>query len=186
MTSYPVGEREAERLAAVLNCGILDTADDPKFDRITRIVCHALRVPMALISIVDERRQWFKSRHGLDVRETPREWAFCAHAVCGTAPFVVRDATADPAFSSNPLVTGPPHIRFYAGMPLLDRSGLALGTLCVLDVVPRELSTEDFATLHDLGEFCAHIIMVDRAKDEHEGVTHPPVGGADAATSGTV
>ena len=159
MTGYPIGERESERVEAVLACGILDTADDPKFDRLTRLACHALGVPMALVSIVDDRRQWFKSRHGLDARETPRKWAFCNYAIQGTEPFIVEDAAADPMFADNPLVTGHPFIRFYAGAPLIDRSGYALGTLCVLDVVPRRIDAVQISVLQDLAHFCSHIIM---------------------------
>ncbi|CAJ0737913.1 hypothetical protein R16034_00893 [Ralstonia edaphis] len=158
MSDYPVGARESERVEAVLACGILDTADDPKFDRLTRLACHALGVPMALVSIVDDRRQWFKSRHGLDTRETPRKWAFCNYAILGAEPFIVEDAAADPTFADNPLVTGHPFIRFYAGAPLVDRAGYALGTLCVLDVVPRQIDAAQIAVLQDLAHFCSHII----------------------------
>lgn len=158
MTDHSADARESARVEAVLACGILDTADDPKFDRLTRLACHALGVPMALVSIVDDRRQWFKSRHGLDTRETPRKWAFCNYAIQGTEPFIVEDAAADPLFADNPLVTGHPFIRFYAGAPLFDRSGYALGTLCVLDVVPRQIDAAQIAVLQDLAHFCSHII----------------------------
>ncbi|MET3445469.1 GAF domain-containing protein [Ralstonia sp. 1138] len=161
MNDHSADARERARVQAVLACGILDTADDPKFDRFTRLACHALGVPMALVSIVDDRRQWFKSRHGLDVRETPRDWAFCTYAIQGTEPFIVEDAAADPLFANNPLVTGHPFIRFYAGVPLLDRSGYALGTLCVLDVVPRQIDAAQIADLQDLAHLCSHLITSD-------------------------
>ena len=128
---------EAARLAALNSLGVLDTPPEPELDVITALAADRLDCPIALISLVDDYRQWFKSRHGLDVTETPRSIAFCHHAIQSPEVMVVPDARADARFAKNPLVTGPPHIRFYAGAPLMSRSGHNIGTLCVLDHQPR-------------------------------------------------
>ncbi len=141
---------ETRRLAELHALAILDTPREERFDRITRIAAASLDVPIALISLVDQDRQWFKSCIGLDVRETPREVAFCAHAVEQGADVVVPDTLLDDRFADNPLVTDGPRIRFYAGAPLLTRTGSCLGTLCVVDTRPRQLSSDELTTLHDL------------------------------------
>lgn len=140
---------ESERLCALLATGLLDTPGDEQFDRITRLVAHCFAVPIALISLVDERRQWFKSRYGLAVRETARSHAFCAHAVEAGRMLIVEDAQRDPRFADNPLVTGGPLIRFYAGEPVFSAGGYALGTLCMIDTVPRQLDAAQIACLRD-------------------------------------
>ena len=117
--------------------GILDTPPEDRFDRITRLAASLFDVPMALISLVDRERQWFKSTHGLNVRETSRETSFCAHAVASRNPLVVPDTFQDLRFTDNPLVSGAPRIRFYAGYPLFVRN-CCVGTLCILDHRPRE------------------------------------------------
>ncbi|VXB12252.1 PAS domain S-box-containing protein/diguanylate cyclase (GGDEF) domain-containing protein [Massilia sp. 9I] len=129
---------------------LLDTPPEPVFDRVTRLASRLLDVPMALFSLVDADRQWFKSRVGLEVDETPREDAFCAHAIGMSAPLVVNDAQQDARFSDNPLVNGPPNIRFYAGVPIRTTAGLAIGTLCALDTKPRTFSEEEVQVLGDL------------------------------------
>ncbi len=129
---------------------LLDTPPEPVFDRVTRLASRLLDVPMALFSLVDADRQWFKSRVGLDTQETPREDAFCAHAIGMSAPLVVNDAQQDARFSDNPLVNGPPNIRFYAGVPIRTTAGLAIGTLCALDTKPRTFSEEEVQVLGDL------------------------------------
>ena len=143
---------EPERLELLAALKILDTAPEPIFDQVTRLTSRLLNVPIALFSLVDADRQWFKSRVGLDVHETPREQAFCAHAILHTSPLVVPDATADSRFSDNPLVTGNPNIRFYAGVPIRTTGGLALGTLCAIDSKPRQLSDDQLETMRDLAD----------------------------------
>jgi len=137
----PLPTHESERLAALKSYQVLDTAGEQSYDDITALAAHICEVPIAMISLVDEARQWFKSKVGLEQQETSREIAFCAHAILKHEPLIVRDAVKDCRFSENPLVTGEPHIRFYAGFPLVNPEGLALGTLCVVDREPRQLST---------------------------------------------
>ena len=139
-TDGGVGLPEEQRLAALKRFGVLDTPPEAAFDELTALAAHLCGAPMALVSLVDERRQWFKARLGMDLCETTREVSFCAHALSGPEPLVVEDATMDVRFSGNPLVTGEPHLRFYAGVPLVVAGGHVLGTLCVLDVVPRGIS----------------------------------------------
>jgi diguanylate cyclase (GGDEF)-like protein len=146
----PIPSDESGRLSALERYGVLDTEPEPAFDRITAIASRVLGVPIALVSLVDSERQWFKSRVGLDAHETHRDFAFCAHAILKDAPLVVPDACHDQRFAENPLVVGAPHIRFYAGAPLQSPDGFKLGTLCAIDIRPRELSAEQLATLRDL------------------------------------
>lgn len=148
--SLPPDEPARQELLESLD--ILDTAPEPVFDRITRLTARLLDVPIAVFSLVDKDRQWFKSRIGLDVQHTSREAAFCAHAILQSAPSVVPDAAADPRFEDNALVTGDPHIRFYAGVPIRSAAGHALGTLCAIDSRPRQLSAADLETLRDLAD----------------------------------
>ena len=148
--TIPVPERERERIEALRRYEILDTPPEENFDRITRIIAAYLNVPIALVSLVDETRQWFKSRYGLDAEETPRQVAFCAHAIMGDTPMVVGNATRDPRFANNPLVTGQPDIRFYCGAPLRTRDGFNLGTLCAIDQRPRRVTKEQQRVLTDL------------------------------------
>lgn len=146
----PVPANEARRLRALRRLNILDTPAEEVFDEVTRLCAEMLDVPMALVSLVDEQRQWFKSRVGLNARETARSVAFCAHAINLPETLVVEDATRDPRFADNPLVRGPMHIRFYAGVPLTLPDGEALGTLCVIDRVPRSLSPQQKTLLEVL------------------------------------
>ena len=133
---------ENERLRALLDLDVLDTEPEEDFDALTQLASHICGTPIALVSLVDGQRQWFKSRVGLAATETPREVSFCGHVVESGELLVVPDANADERFLDNPLVTGDPNVRFYAGAPLTDRLGHTLGTLCVIDHAPRQLSAE--------------------------------------------
>ena len=146
----PIPESEPERLRDLRRYDVLDSHSEENFDRITRIASAILNTPIALVSLVDENRQWFKSRVGLDLRETPRDLAFCAHAILANDVMVVADASLDPRFGKNPLVTSEPKIRFYAGAPLLSPSGHNLGTLCVIDREPRQVKPSQIRALEDL------------------------------------
>jgi len=136
-------------LAALRELKLLDSRPSPAFDRVTRVAATALDVPIMLISLVDESRQWFLSRVGLEAAETSRDVSFCAHAVYECRPLIVPDATEDVRFVNNPLVIGEPHIRAYAGMPIYTRAGYALGTLCAIDTVPRDFSALQMDSLQD-------------------------------------
>lgn len=146
----PLPENEKERLQALERCGILGTPPEPAYDQITELAASICGTPIALVSFVDSARQWFKSRVGLNTGEMPRDTAFCAHTILGRAVVVVPDAAADPRFADNPLVTSEPRVRFYAGAPLITSGGHALGTLCVLDHVPRQLSQQQRLALQVL------------------------------------
>lgn len=146
--TFPADEKE--RIVALTSLKILDTPPEEKFDRITRIAQIIFDVPIALVSLVDENRQWFKSCMGLSERETPRSMSFCAHAILNNEVMVIEDATKDPRFSDNELVTGNPYIKFYAGKPLRDNNNHMLGTLCIIDTAPRKLSKADTRILSDL------------------------------------
>ncbi len=150
MIPPPLPPDEPDRLADLRALGILDTPAEERFDRLTRLAQDLFGVPIALVSLIDEDRQWFKSRQGLDAAETPREVSFCGHAILGDEVFVVPDATDDPRFQDNPLVTGDPDIRFYAGAPLHTPSGHRVGTLCVIDSEPRPWTEAQGRALQDL------------------------------------
>ena len=147
---FPIPENEADRLNTLRGYGILDTHPEERFDDLTRLAASICGTPISVISLVDEDRQWFKSKTGIETSQTPREHAFCAHAIMSPELFVVPDAAADPRFASNPLVLGEPHVRFYAGAPLTAPNGDRLGALCVIDRVPRQLSREQLEALRIL------------------------------------
>lgn len=144
---------EDRRLATLHALGLLDTLPEDRFDAITRVAARLFNVPIALISLVDAHRQWFKSRVGLDASETPREISFCGHAINQHGIFLVPDASADTRFADNPLVTGEPKIRFYAGRPFAAPGGEKLGTLCLIDRRPHALNAAEHALLNELGNW---------------------------------
>jgi PAS domain S-box-containing protein len=154
-TSAPLPPDEARRHAVLLDLNLLDTPPQASFDRITRMATHLFKVPIALVSLVDTDRQWFKSRVGVALTETPRSVSFCAHAILQDDVMVVRDARADARFADNPLVRGETAARFYAGSPIDVRDGMRIGTLCIIDSVPREFSDADRAMLRDLAGMVA-------------------------------
>jgi signal transduction histidine kinase len=161
----PPPEREAARLAALHESAVLDTTAEPIYDDLTALAAQICGTPIALISLVDADRQWFKSRVGLEVPKTPRELAFCAHAILApTDLFEVEDASRDPRFAGNPLVTGAPDIRFYAGSPVLSEEGLPLGTLCVIDRAPRQLTDSQRTALRAVGRLASELLR-DRRRD---------------------
>ena len=151
---------EEARLRALRESGLLDTAPEERFDRFTRIAAALFEVPIAFISLVDKERQWFKSRKGIDVTETPRDQAFCAHAILRNDIMQVSDAHADERFADNPLVTHGPRVRFYAGAPLSIGQGSPVGTLCVLDHRPRSLDEDQLKLLRDLSKLVERELLI--------------------------
>jgi GGDEF domain-containing protein len=147
-----IPENEPGRLATLRSLSILDTPREDRFDRFTRLAARVFDMPIALISLVDESRQWFKSVQGFDGSETPREFSFCAHAIHDDGVFEVRNSRRDSRFRDNPLVIEQPHIRYYAGAPLVTPDGNRMGTLCIIDRVPRQLRNDDKRLLKDLAD----------------------------------
>ena len=168
MIAAEIPKDEAQRLAAVMQCGVLDTEPERDFDDLTSLASELLDVPIALVTLVDADRQWFKSRVGLDASESGRDAAFCSHAILGDDLFVVSDASKDERFHDNPFVTEPPHIRFYAGAPLRSEEGHAYGTLCVIDDRPRELSEKHAAILRGLARQATAQLELRRTNRELE------------------
>jgi PAS domain S-box-containing protein len=150
MISPAIPVNEIERLAALKNTGLLDDLTTGDFDRFTRLAQALFGCKISLFSLIDEKRQWFKSRQGTALKETPRDISFCAHAVFDNQLLYVPDATIDARFANNPLVTGEPAIRLYAGLPLHSVDGFPLGTLCIIDDIPRELNSLQLTLLADL------------------------------------
>lgn len=175
-----MSSNDGARVAALQKYAILDSEPEQAFDDLTLLASYVCRTPIALISLVDEDRQWFKSKVGISASETSRDIAFCSTAIQQAEVLVVPDTLQDERFRSNPLVTSEPHIRFYAGAPLINEDGYALGTLCVIDRTPREMGSEQQAALKALSrlvlaqmEFRRNLILLkealsDRTREEHE------------------
>lgn len=180
MTAPMLQKDDASRVAALEKYAILDTDPEQAFDDLTLLASFICRTPIALISLVDGKRQWFKSRVGITQSETSRDIAFCSTAIQQSEVFVVPDALKDERFRNNPLVVSEPHIRFYAGAPLINEDGFALGTLCVVDRTPRELEPDQKDALKALSrlvlaqlEFRRNLVLLkealsDRTKEEHQ------------------
>jgi diguanylate cyclase (GGDEF)-like protein len=179
MPAAPLRQDEGQRIAAVRELGLLDTPAEDRFDAFTRLARAITDTPIALFSMVDEHRQWFKARDGLDARETPRDQAFCAHAILAPHQvLVVEDATKDPRFADNPLVTGPPSIRFYAGAPVRAPSGHPVGTLCVIDTAPRTMPGDLAERLADLARGVSEMLTLHTALQHLHGlVSHDSLTG---------
>ena len=148
--SAPIPLNETKRLKVLWQYDVLDTVPEEVFDDLTELAARICEAPIALITLVDEKRQWFKSKVGVTINETSRDISFCAHAINQEDLFIVPDATLDPRFADSPLVVSEPKIRFYAGAPLITPDGYTLGTLCVIDKVPRELRSEQKQALRIL------------------------------------
>src|ERR1700688_956174 len=147
----PITSSEASRVAALNRYAILDSEPEQSFDDLVSLAAHICKAPMALLSLVDDHRQWFKSKFGVQMEETPRESSICAHAIQQGDLFIVPDTLQDQRFRENPLVVQEPRIRFYAGAPLINEDGFALGTLCVVDREPRQLDEDQKFALAALG-----------------------------------
>jgi len=152
MLSNALNMYEADRIAALRSYAVLDTAEEKDFDELTLLASAICQAPISLISLVEEKRQWFKSRNGIDIDETPIEQSFCKHAITdGNEIMIVSDAKEDVRFTDNPFVTGPANVVFYAGVPLVNEDGFSLGTLCVIDHFKRDLTAEQLMALKVLG-----------------------------------
>ena len=165
MISAPIPSNERERLRNIREYNILDTLPEEEYDDITRLASIICKTPISLISIVDEKRQWFKSHHGLAVSESPRELAFCAHAINDMNNLlIVEDSRTDIRFHDNPFVTGEPHVIFYAGIPLISPEGFAWGTLCVADHKPNQIDKDQVIALRALSRQVVKLLELRRAK----------------------
>ncbi|WGS52625.1 excisionase family DNA-binding protein [Paraburkholderia sp. D15] len=149
---FPAPANEALRLQAVAATGLVDTLEEDAFDEITKLAAQLFHTPISLLTLLTPERQWFKSHFGLAREETPRSWAFCNFTILDNEVFVVEDASADSRFARNPLVTGEPHMRFYAGIPVRDVQGYPLGSLCVIDRTPRQFDAAQKSALATLGD----------------------------------
>ena len=166
----PIPDNEAERVAALQSAMCAYVPREDRFDRITRMAQRLLHVPIVLISIIEDDVQWFRSAQGLTVPETTRDISFCGHAIMSSDVFQVRDARADPRFAGNPLVVGPPYIRAYCGWPLEIALGLRVGTLCVLDTMPRTFSQEDLEGLADMAHMVESELRINALTDNQKAL----------------
>lgn len=185
MKPAPIPANEAQRLASLHDMLLLSTPDEELFDRVTRTTKRVFDAPIVMVSLIDAQRQWMKSCIGLNMRETPRDISFCGHAVADDQMLVIPDAAADPRFADNPLVTGAPHIRFYAGRPVRNLAGYAVGTLCVVDHKPRAFGASEQELLDDLASWVEsgfrerelsetqRSILTELQATRHENLTDP-------------
>lgn len=173
MQSPAIPRNEIDRTKALQKLGIMYTPAEERFDRITRLAARHFKVPTVLLSLVYKDVQWFKSVHGLNACSTQRDVSFCGHAIARLKPFVIENALLDERFADNPLVVNEPRVRAYAGQPVRDASGVVLGTLCLIDSVPRSFSTDD---LQDLRDF-ASLIEVEIARPRFQRTAHRHVLG---------
>jgi excisionase family DNA binding protein len=162
--AFPIAGNEGQRLLALQQSGLVDTAPEPSFDRLTWLASHVLATPISLMTLLTPTRQWFKSRQGIELPETPRSWAFCNRTIMQRDVLAVEDLTLDQGFADNPAVTGKPHFRFYAGAPVIDPDGFALGSVCVMDYVPRTLDPDQTETLRALAALASDQVRL-RATD---------------------
>ncbi|MEN9388697.1 MAG: hypothetical protein RLZZ255_1673, partial [Cyanobacteriota bacterium] len=162
MLQAPIPSNDAARLQELRSYGVLDSPDEPAFDDIGALVRDIAGTPIGIISLVDENRQWFKSCIGLDAKETPRNISFCGHTILQRTPLIINDALDDPRFCDNPLVIQEPHIRFYAGFPLISSNGLALGSLCAVDQQPRQLHDAQIEALERLARLAVRQMELKR------------------------
>jgi GAF domain-containing protein len=153
---------EIQRLEALKNLKILDTPPEERFDRVTRLAADIYEVPIAVLTLVDANRQWFKSYYGLNINETTREISFCGHTILSDKVFTIPDASLDPRFSDNPLVTHEPFIKFYAGISLKNKEGYKIGSLAIIDRRPRNLREENLLSLTDLARIAETELNSDR------------------------
>jgi len=170
MISGKIPFSENERLNALKTYSILDSVEEREYDDITLLASHICKTPISLISLIDEKRQWFKSHHGLNTTETPREYAFCGHVINQADPFIISDSRKDERFFDNPLVVENPHVIFYAGVPLVDSKGFSLGTLCVIDNKPHEISENQIQALKALSNQVIRLFELRKNKIELENL----------------
>lgn len=192
MAPFPIPKDESDRLRKLRSYKILDTKPEERFDELTQLAAIICGVPISLITLIDTDRQWFKSRVGLELSETPRAQAFCTHAIMQPEMFIVPDAAKDERFAKNALVTGDPHIRFYAGAPLATADGHLLGTMCVIDRQPRDLSDDQKRALQILGrQVVANMELRSNLRELREALAardaaEGPTGDAAAGLDGVI
>jgi GAF domain-containing protein len=163
MPKAPLPIDEAERLATLRAYDVLDSGPDAAFDDLARLAASIAGTPVSLVGLMDADRQWYKARVGTDLAESPRDISFCGWTILGSDLLVIPDATLDPRFADNPLVTAAPNVRFYAGTPIITPEGHAVGTLCVFDVVPRQLTDAQAEALRALGRQAVSLLRLRRA-----------------------
>ena len=186
--AFPIALNEGQRLAALERSGLVDTAPEEAFDRVTWLAARTLDAPISLLTLLTPTRQWFKSRFGLDLPETPRSWAFCNYTILQKGVFSVEDLASDPRFADNPAVAGESGLRFYAGTPILDSEGFAVGSLCVIDYQPRVLQEHEAQALLALAALASTEVRLRvaerRLRDALRRAERPAGGRGGAAATG--